>query len=166
MLARFWKLLLLMVFLVIGDQLTKGAIQSSFYYGESIPVINGLFNLTYVRNTGAAFGFMAGTHETIRQIMFLFVPVIFSGWVFYMLVKSLKGPFFLSLAYALILAGATGNLIDRFTLGYVVDFLDFYYQASHFPSFNVADSCITVAGGLLLIDFFIQAKAKRQNVQS
>jgi signal peptidase II len=163
MLARFWKLLLMMVFLIIGDQLTKGAIQTSFYYGESLPILEGLFNLTYVRNTGAAFGFMAGSHEIVRQILFLFVPVIFSFWVFYMLVKSLKGPMYLSLAYALILAGATGNLIDRFTLGYVVDFLDFYIGQSHFPAFNVADSCITVAGFLLLADFFIQVKAKRSN---
>ena len=80
-----------------------------------------------------------------------------------MLIKTIKGPFYLSLAYALILAGATGNLIDRFTLGYVVDFLLFYWkvEANHFPAFNVADSCITVAAGLLIIDFFQQLKAKK-----
>jgi signal peptidase II len=95
--------------------------------------------------------------------MFLALPVIFCGWIFFMLIKTLKGPFYLSLAYALILAGATGNLIDRFSLGYVVDFLLFYWkdEAHHFPAFNVADSCITVAAGLLIIDFFVQLKAKK-----
>lgn len=77
-----------------------------------------------------------------------------------MLVKTIKGPFYLSLAYSLILAGATGNLIDRFYLGYVVDFFLFYWkeEANHFPAFNVADSCITVAAFLLIYDFFVQAK--------
>ena len=75
----------------------------------------------------------------------------------------MKGPFFISLAYALIIAGAIGNLIDRFSLGYVVDFLMFYWkdESNHFPAFNVADSCITVAAGLLIIDFFLQLKAKK-----
>ncbi len=81
------------------------------------------------------------------------------------MVKTLKGPFYMSLAYALILAGATGNLIDRFSLGYVVDFLMFYWKTedNHFPAFNVADSCITIAGFLLVLDFFIQLKNKKAN---
>jgi signal peptidase II len=126
--ARFWTLSLLMAALIIIDQLTKGAIQSSLAYGQSFPVITGYFSIAHVHNTGAAFGFMAGSHENIRQVLFLALPVIFCGWIFYLLVKTLKGPFYISLAYALIIAGATGNLIDRFSLGYVVDFLLFYWQ--------------------------------------
>lgn len=162
--TRFWTLCLLMATLIIVDQLSKGAIQSSLYYGQSIPVIDGFFSIAYVKNTGAAFGFGAGAHDYFRIIMFLILPVIFCGWIFYMLIKTLKGPFYLSLAYALILAGAVGNLIDRFSLGYVVDFLLFYWkdEANHFPAFNVADSCITVAAGLLIIDFFVQMKAKKK----
>lgn len=161
--TRFWSLCLVMATLIIIDQLSKGAIQSSLYYGQSIPVIEGFFSIAYVKNTGAAFGFGADAHELFRQIMFLALPVIFCGWIFYMLVKTIKGAFYLSLAYALILAGAIGNLIDRFSLGYVVDFLLFYWknEANHFPAFNVADSCITVAAGLLIIDFFVQLKAKK-----
>lgn len=162
--ARFWSLCLLMATLIIIDQLTKGAIQTSFYWGESVPVIQGFFNLAYVKNTGAAFGFMANGPLWARQILFLALPVFFCGWIFYLLVKTLKGPFFLSLAYALILAGAIGNLIDRFSLGYVVDFLLFYWkdEANHFPAFNVADSCISIAAGLLIIDFFLQLKMKKE----
>lgn len=161
--ARFWSLCLLMSFLIILDQLTKGAIQSSFAYGETKVIIDGFFSLAYVKNTGAAFGFGADGNDIFRKIMFLALPVVFCGWIFYMLVKTLKGPFYMSLAYALILAGATGNLIDRFSMGYVVDFLMFYWknEANHFPAFNVADSAITVAGFLLVYDFFVQLKLKK-----
>jgi signal peptidase II len=161
--ARFWALSLMMATLIIVDQLSKGAIQSSLFYGQTIPVIKGFFSIAYVKNTGAAFGFGQEGPEWFRQIFFLALPVIFCGWIFVMLVKTLKGPLYLSLAYALIIAGAVGNLIDRFSLGYVVDFLMFYWQdeSNHFPAFNVADSCITVAAGLLIIDFFIQLKAKK-----
>lgn len=164
--ARFWKLLLLMVTLILIDQLSKGAVQTNMYLGQSIPVIDGFFSFTYVRNTGSAFGFMAGAQETIRQIMFLLLPVVFCGWIFVILCKTLKGPFYVSLAYALILAGATGNLIDRFSLGYVVDFLHFYLYDYHFYVFNVADSCITIAAGLLIIDFFQQLKQKKAQQKS
>ena len=161
--ARFWSLCLVMATLIIVDQLSKGAIQSNLYYGQSIPVIDGFFSIAYVKNTGAAFGFGAGAHELFRQVMFLFLPVVFCGWIFVMLIKTIKGALYLSVAYALILAGAIGNLIDRFSLGYVVDFLLFYWknEANHFPAFNVADSCITVAAGLLIIDFLVQLKAKK-----
>ncbi len=153
----------MMAALIIVDQLSKGAIQSSLYWGQSIPVIKGFFSIAYVKNTGAAFGFMAQGPLWFRQIFFLALPVVFVGWIFYLLIKTLKGPFYMSLAYSLIIAGAIGNLIDRFSLGYVVDFLLFYWkeEANHFPAFNVADSCITVAAGLLIIDFFQQMKLKK-----
>jgi signal peptidase II len=152
-----------MATLIIVDQLSKGAIQSSLYYGQTISVIEGFFSIAYVKNSGAAFGFGSDGPLWFRQIFFLGLPVLFCGWIFYLLIKTLKGPFFISLAYALIIAGAVGNLIDRFSLGYVVDFLMFYWkeEANHFPAFNVADSCITVAAGLLIIDFFLQLKAKK-----
>ena len=161
--ARFWALCLMMATLIIVDQLSKGAIQTNLFYGQSIPVIDGFFSIAYVKNTGAAFGFGAGGPEWFRQIFFLALPVFFCGWIFYLMVKTIKGAFFISLAYALIIAGAVGNLIDRFSLGYVVDFLLFYWkdEANHFPAFNVADSCITIAAGLLIIDFFLQLKAKK-----
>ena len=166
--ARFWSLSLLISALIIIDQLSKGAIQQSFAYGETKVIIEGFFSLAHVHNTGAAFGFGADGHILLRQLLFLALPVIFCGYIFYLLVKTLKGPFFMSLAYALILAGATGNLIDRFTLGYVVDFLMFYWktEANHFPAFNVADSCITVAGFLLVFDFFLQLKKKKEKADA
>lgn len=161
--ARFWALSLLMAALIIIDQLSKGAIQDSLNYGQTIPVIKGFFSIAYVKNTGAAFGFGAEGPDWFRHIFFRGLPIIFCGWIFWLLCKSLKGPFYISLAYALIIAGAIGNLLDRFLMGYVVDFLMFYWkdESNHFPAFNVADSCITIAAGLLIIDFFVQHKAKK-----
>ena len=160
--TRFWKLLVLMCFLIIIDQLTKGWTQSFFkYQGQTLPVIDGFFSFTYVHNRGAAFGFMNDASELGRQLMFLLVPTVFSGWVAWMLITTIKGPFHLSLAYALILAGAIGNLIDRFSLGYVVDFILFYYQEHDFPAFNIADSCITIAAFLLGWDVIWQYRQKK-----
>src|SRR6478752_3616630 len=107
---RFSYLCLLMSFLIIADQLSKGAIQTSLYYGQTIPVIKGFFSIAYVKNTGAAFGFGADGAEWFRKIFFLALPVFFCGWIFYLLVKTIKGPTYVSLAYSLIIAGAIGNL--------------------------------------------------------
>lgn len=160
--ARFWKLLVMICFLIIVDQLTKGWTQSTFRFeGETLKVIDGFFSLTFVKNPGAAFGMGGQASLLVRQLMFLVVPTLFSGWVAFMLVKTIKGPFHLSLAYALILAGAIGNLIDRYTLGYVVDFFLFYFRQYDFPAFNVADSCITIAAGLLIWDMLLQLKKKK-----
>ncbi len=165
--ARFWSLCLTMATLIILDQLSKGAIQTNLYYGQTIPVIDGFFSIAYVKNTGAAFGFGAGAGEWFRIIMFLVLPVVFCFYIFWMLIKTLKNATYVPLAYALILAGAIGNLIDRFSLGYVVDFLLFYWkdEEHHFPAFNVADSCITVAAVLLITDFFVQNR-KEKNPQA
>lgn len=161
---RFWSLLVMMSALIIIDQITKGVVQSKFFLGESIPVIEGFFNLTYVRNTGAAWGFGQGFGDTLRITLFLILPVGVCFYLFWWLIQSLKQPWHLSLAISLILAGAVGNLIDRFTLKYVVDFLDFYYGTSHFPAFNVADSCITVGATFLFYEFaFLEPKRLKQN---
>lgn len=156
--GRIWRLSLIIAAIIVVDQITKAAIQSQYYLGESTAVINGFFSITYVRNPGAAFGFLAQAPDSIRKPLFLLVPVLACFWLLYLIWTSRKGGALLSYAYALIFAGAVGNLFDRFSLGYVVDFLDFFYQDAHFPAFNVADSSITVAAFLLIIDFFINLK--------
>lgn len=158
--ARIWKLTLIIVAIILLDQFTKVYIQSQMYVGESHDVIKGFFSITYVRNPGAAFGFLATAHENIRKPLFLFLPVAACFWLVWLIWTSRKSSLILSTAYSLILAGAVGNLIDRFYLGYVVDFLDFYWNDAHFPAFNVADSSITVAAFLLGIDFILQLKNK------
>jgi signal peptidase II len=135
---------------------------NNFFYGETLKVIPGFFNLAYVKNTGAAFGFGQGGPEWFRQVFFLALPVVFCGWIAYLFYKTIKGPMYLSMAYALIIAGATGNLIDRFRLGFVVDFLMFYWvkEENHFHVFNIADSCVTIAAFLLIYDYFKNRKTE------
>lgn len=156
----------LSVLIIIVDQWSKGVVSSSFYVGESVKVIDGLFNFTYVRNSGAAFGFGGQFENWLRYSLFLALPVIACFWLIYLMVKSINGPFILSLAYSLILGGAIGNLIDRFRLDYVVDFFDFYFETSHFATFNVADAAISIAGFLLVIDFFIQRKLEKEQIKN
>lgn len=160
---RFFVLSAIALSLIIIDQVTKAAIVDSIAYGDSIKVIDGFFNLAHVRNTGAAFGIGQGSSEIIRQLFFLFLPVGFCLWVLFLFYKTAKGPLHNSLAYALIIAGATGNLIDRFRLGYVVDMFMFYWKKEehHFHVFNVADSCVSVAAVLLIYDYFLQYRAKK-----
>lgn len=161
---RLWGLLVLISALVISDQVTKGIIQSNFYLGESIPVIDGFFSITYVQNTGAAWGIGREFEGITRAVLLLGLPVLLSGYIFWWMLKSLKGPMHISLALSLIFSGAVGNLIDRFYLKYVVDFLDFYYKQSHFPAFNIADSCVSVGGTLLFIELaFLEQKRAKKN---
>ncbi len=150
--------------LILVDQLTKAATVDAIPYGDSIKVIDGFFNLAHVRNTGAAFGMGQGSSEIIRQLFFLFLPVAFCLWILYLFYKTASGPIHNSIAYALILAGAAGNLIDRFRLGYVVDMFMFYWkkEENHFHVFNVADSCVTIAAFLLIYDFFLQEREKKK----
>jgi signal peptidase II len=166
---RLVTLAIVGVVLVFLDQVTKDMVVQSLELGQTHPVIPGFFSIASVRNSGAAFGF--GGYEStlfnnapfLKQIMFLVLPVIFCSWIAYLLYKTRHGPVFMSVAYMLIVAGATGNLIDRFRLGYVVDFLMFYWkrEENHFHVFNIADSCVSIAAGLLIIDFFIHLRHKR-----
>ncbi|MES2528299.1 MAG: signal peptidase II [Bdellovibrionota bacterium] len=160
---RIFALGAIALMLILTDQVTKAMIVDAIAYGDSVIVIDGFFNLAHVRNTGAAFGMGQGSSEFVRQLFFLFLPVAFCLWILVMFYKTAKGPMHNSIAYALILAGAIGNLIDRFRLGYVVDMFMFYWKKEehHFHVFNVADSCVSIAAVLLIYDFFIQHKAKK-----
>jgi signal peptidase II len=155
---RIWMLCTLISFLIIFDQITKGLVQDQIQYGHIIEVIPGFFNLTHIHNSGAAFGFGSGFEIYLRKLLFLFLPVLACLWLIYLIFKTLKNQILLVLSYSFILGGAVGNLIDRFAYGYVVDFLQFYYNNAYFPAFNVADSAITVGAVLLGIDFVMNLK--------
>jgi signal peptidase II len=161
---RIYKLSLMMATLILIDQFTKVMIEQYYLLGESTPIIKGFFNFTYVRNTGAAFGFGAQAHDSIRKFLFLLIPVLVCFYLVYLIWKTRKGDVLLSLAYSLILAGAIGNLIDRFWLGYVVDFFHFYFRDYHYPAFNVADSCVTVGAAFLIFDFFKETRRKKRKL--
>lgn len=153
--------LLFVVFVIVVDQVSKIYVLNNFYLGESVPVIDGFFNFTYVQNKGAAFGFGGAFSNWLRYLLFLFLPVIACFWLLHALIKSMNGPLRMSWAFSLILGGAIGNLIDRFRLDFVVDFFDFYIKTSHFATFNVADSAITLAAGLIILDYFINKKNEK-----
>lgn len=158
--SRKWKLVAgwLAVILVL-DQLTKIIIDRTMTLHHSIPIIDGLFNLTYVRNTGAAFGIFAGSREAFRLPFLIIVSVLAIGFIFIMLKRLREDKTGLMSTLSLILGGAIGNLIDRIAYGEVIDFLDVYWSGYHWPAFNVADSCITI-GVIVTLYILIIAKGE------
>jgi signal peptidase II len=134
------------------DRWTKLLIQKRFDLNESISVIDGFFNITYVRNTGVAFGIFSSISSPAKSVL-LSVFTAFAAVV--VVTYSVRSPVrnrLLQIALGLILGGALGNLYDRLAYGYVVDFLEFYAGSYHWPSFNVADSAISLGVGLLAIE--------------
>ena len=145
----------IVVIIVVLDQVTKLWIDASMALHASFPVIDGFFNITYVRNPGAAFGFLAGAAPVFRTLFFLAVTVAAIVLILYYLYKTpSRGPF-LTISLALILSGALGNMIDRVRLGEVIDFLDVYIGTTHWPAFNVADSAICVGAAIM---FWVMVK--------
>ena len=141
------------ILVLIADQLTKSAIVAEFYLGQR-EVISSFFNLVYVRNYGAAFSFLSdagGWQRWFFAVLSTAVSAVITVWIF----RLPKSKWIESLALALILGGALGNLYDRVMLGYVVDFLDFHWSGWHFPAFNIADSGISVGAILLILDMFL-----------
>ncbi len=143
------------------DQITKSAVTTRFTLHEVLPVIPGLFNLVYVLNPGAAFGFLADASATFRYVFFIGVTVVAAGLIFYYLVKSNPRNLMLAGSLTLIFGGAVGNLIDRIRFGSVVDFLDVYIGSAHWPAFNVADSAITVGAILMIWEMILNRKEKQ-----
>lgn len=134
--------LILFLLILVADQYTKLAIQSDMFLGQSIPLIHGVFHLTYIQNTGGAFGIMRNSAN-----LFIVISVIVIAFIIYFLLKEENRDAFIQVIFALILGGAVSNLIDRIRLGYVVDFLDFMV----WPVFNIADAAISIGMVMLLI---------------
>jgi signal peptidase II len=146
---NWWSWLALSAVVVVLDQLTKQWVTQSLGLREVVPVMSS-FNLVLAHNAGAAFSFLAGAGGWQRGF-FIGIAVVAAVVIVYLLRKH-HGEKLFSLALALILGGALGNLIDRIQFGHVVDFLDFYVQTWHWPAFNVADMAITAGAGLLIWD--------------
>lgn len=139
------------IFVVILDQVTKQIARTFMTFHDSIPVIRNFFHLTYVENSGIAFGinFPGGS------VIFPIASIIATVAVFYYLWFVRKDRIVVRLSLALILGGAIGNLIDRLLFGKVVDFLDFNIAGYHWPVFNVSDSSVTIGLILFLYSSFI-----------
>ena len=146
---RSWaRWLILSAVIVVLDLATKEWVSSVFRYGETREVLP-FFNLVLVHNTGAAFSFLAGAGGWQRWF-FSVIAIVISGVLVWMLRKPETGRL-LSAALALVLGGALGNLYDRVTMGYVVDFIQLHAGGYYFPAFNVADSAITVGAVLVVL---------------
>ena len=144
------------IFLLIADQLAKYTITQNFLYGEYINIFPGL-DFTLVHNTGAAFSFLSdagGWQRWLFLIISLAVSIVLIVWLY----RLKASQFFLSTSLALILGGALGNLYDRIFLGYVIDFIDFYYGIYHWPVFNIADASITLGAVFLIFESFLVSK--------
>jgi signal peptidase II len=148
--------------LIVLDQITKSAITSRFVLHEVYPVIPGFFNLVYVMNPGAAFGFLASAGETFRYFFFTGITSAAILLIIYYLVKTNPRSLMLVASLTLIFGGAVGNLIDRLRFGAVVDFLDVYIGTAHWPAFNVADSAITCGAILMIWEMIANRKNKSE----
>lgn len=141
--------------LIIVDQLTKHKIRVGMAVNESLPIFNDVFHITYVQNFGAAFSILQG-----KQAFLIGITLIaLIGMLLYMSIKIRKNHWLLTLSLSFIIGGGLGNLIDRIRMGYVVDFFDFRV----FPVFNVADICVCLGCGMLILYvFFFESPGKRE----
>ncbi|MEM7645755.1 MAG: signal peptidase II, partial [Pseudomonadota bacterium] len=144
------------VVVIALDQITKNYILGAFQYGESVDVIKNYFNITYVRNYGAAFGMLGKVQANIRDTFFLLMPPFAMTVILVMLRMAKPSEHIRKIALCAVFAGAMGNYIDRLRFGYVVDFLDFHYHSTWaWPAFNVADmSIVCGVTALILLELF------------
>lgn len=157
--------LLTVAVLIALDQATKITVTLTLPLYSSKPIINGLFNLVHTRNTGVAFSLLADSGPLVKNII---LPLVSGVAILVVLVFFWKSQFEnrkIHYGLTLMLAGAVGNLYDRLSYGYVVDFLDFFLGSYHWPAFNVADCCITTGAGLLVLDAVL-TRGKRVNLRS
>ncbi len=153
---------LTLIFLII-DQVTKHWVAGTFDYKETLYVFP-FFNLFYIHNEGAAFSFLAdqgGWQRWFFTAIASIASIIFLVWM----AKTPKQQRLLSIAFALILSGAVGNLIDRALFGYVIDFLDFHWAGYHFAAFNIADSVIFIGAALMILESFTNKEANQDAAQ-
>ena len=153
---RWWWLILLLIGL---DQLTKQLVHQNMALYDSIELLP-FFNLTYVRNYGAAFSFLSdagGWQRWFFTTLAVVISTVIAVWMSRLPRQQIK----LGLALSLVFAGAIGNLIDRSIYGYVIDFFHLYYQNWHYPAFNIADSAICIGAALLIWDSFSSNEVKK-----
>lgn len=144
----------LSLIIILLDQSSKYLIMYFLALYQSKPVLP-FFNLTLIHNTGAAFSFLS-QQPTVAFWLFSVIALTISVVILIWLYRLPLSRRWSSCALSLILGGAIGNVIDRFTHGYVIDFLDFYYQHWHFAAFNLADAAISVGAAMLFVEVFFR----------
>jgi signal peptidase II len=148
------------------DQVTKFWVTLHIPLHYSIAVVDGFFSLTHIRNSGVAFGLFAGHQSEYKALFFIVVStvaIIAILSIFHQLPGFKKAA---RTGLILIFSGAIGNLIDRILHGEVIDFIDFFYNGTHWPAFNVADACITIGVGFMIYDLIFGDLDKTKPQQS
>jgi signal peptidase II len=148
---KYRFVLIVAAIVVLLDQATKWYVRQTVGLYQSIAVIDSLFHITYVRNSGGAFSLFAGSSSAFRLPFFLLVSIVAIVVLLYFVSKVEPRQWLLLFALGGILGGALGNLVDRIVAGEVTDFLDFHWHGYSWPAFNVADSCITTGMLILLV---------------
>jgi signal peptidase II len=157
-----WRLFSIIVGVgLLADQATKLYVDKVMTLHQSIPVIDGLFSFTYLRNRGAAFSFLSDV--SWRLPFFIAVTLIAAVVILVAMKKMREDQKLAQTSLAMIFSGAVGNLIDRVRLGEVIDFLDVYWRTHHWPAFNVADSLICVGVALVAVDMIREERRQTMN---
>lgn len=158
---KYITLAVVSALIILVDQITKIYIHTNYQLGESTPIIPGFFNITYVRNLGAAFGFLGETHPQFRTIFFLAMPPVAMLIIIAILRGVAATDKWQVIALSAVFGGAIGNYIDRVQFRYVIDFLDFHWREIYtWPAFNVADSAIVL--GMIGLVIIMAKEAKTQ----
>ena len=144
----------LILFLFVADQVTKALIAHNIILNTSKQIIPGFFHLVHIRNKGAIFGFFSQSGNRFVFLLLTLASLVALSLVVYYFFKASPNERWLKISLSLIIAGALGNFIDRIFKGYVIDFLDVSINGWHWPSFNLADSCISI-GAVLLVYVFL-----------
>jgi signal peptidase II len=159
---RKYTLLLITVgAIVLCDQVTKLYVDAVMWPYQSITIIDNYFDITYIRNPGGAFGLFARAERWIVRPLLLGLSAVAIVIILLMYRSTPTDRIIVRLAFALIMGGAIGNLIDRVRFDEVIDFLDVHWYQYHWPAFNVADSAITVGVAILCWDLLF-GKALKQ----
>ena len=153
-----WPWLAVSLVVILIDQLTKTIIQRTFSANES-HTVNAFLDIVRAHNTGAAFSFLAGASGWQRWF-FIGLGAVAAVFIVFLLARH-GGQRLFGWALALILGGAVGNVIDRLWHGWVVDFIQVHWRGAYFPSFNVADSAITIGACLLVLDELLRVRRSR-----
>lgn len=157
---KYLIFMMISIISVAADQATKKAVNRNIGLHENIVVVEGFFNLTHVRNTGAAFGILQGASPKFKFPFFTAVSVAAILVIGFLFVKTPPEDTLMVYSLSLVMSGAAGNFIDRALYGYVVDFIEVYFRDYHWPSFNVADIAISIGAGLMIIEMFRAGRAQ------
>lgn len=167
MTPKYWYALLAFALSLPLDLASKLLVDRHLGYADRIPIIEGFFYLTHVRNPGAAFGLFADGDPQVRLTIFIAVSVVAVGIILSFFRQLAPGDRLSALALGLILGGAVGNLLDRVFRGEVVDFLHFkLWRGYSWPDFNFADSFIVVGVGLLVLELLASEGEDRAAAES